>query len=168
VQRGSKIDLMGGLADGGERQGCGANFCAYSALFANVSKVGGEAVADVDHSGGQAPLAQELSDSDAGLRMKMLGEVCRTKFAVGDEQFQSSRRTSEITGHIDAIAGFRARAQYSIARRTGPDDDDISEDSARRLSNVASGEGHLKRSGLVQQAVEKPANPALRKTSGQG
>jgi hypothetical protein len=168
VQGGLKIDFVTGGVDGGEGYGVGPNFRAYSTLLADMGEVGGKAVTDVDHGRGQALLAQELSDGEAGLRVKVLREVSWTKFAAGDKQFQCSRRASEGTGHIDAVARFRARAQYGFALRAGSDDDDIGEDSSGRLGNVAAGEGHLKHIGLVQQAAEKPVNPALRQISRQG
>jgi hypothetical protein len=168
MQGGLKIDFAGWFADGSTGYGLCTNLSPNSTFFTNMSEVGGEAIAQINDGGSQALLAKEISDGDAGLRVEMSGEVSRTKVASGDEQFESSRRPSEITGDIDAVAGFSARAQYGFTPRTGPDDDDISEDSARRLGNVASGEGHLKRIGLVQEAVEKPVNPALRQVSRQG
>lgn len=90
MQSGLKIDFVSRSADRGERYGVGPNFRAHSALFTNMGEVGGEAIADIDHGRGQPPLAQELSDGHAWLRLKMLGEVSRTKFAASDEEFQSS------------------------------------------------------------------------------
>jgi hypothetical protein len=168
VQGGLKLNFVGGPADGGEGYGLCTNLSPNSTFLTNVSEVGGEAVADVKHGGSQAPLAKELSDGDTGPWAKVLREVSGMKSTARKEYFQRRRGSAERASHVDAIAGFSARAQYGLTPRTGPDNDDISEDPARGLGNVAASEVHLKRIGLVQQAVEKPVNPVLRQVSRQG
>ena len=167
VQGGWKINFPARFSDLGEGDGVRANFRANAAFFTKVVEVGGETVADVDHGGGQAPLAQELSDGDSRLGVKVLGEAGGRKLAPGEEQVESSGRASELAGYIDAVAWFRAGTQDGFAHWGGADDYDIGQNSARRLGNIAAGKSQLKRIGQPEQAREKPVKPALRQISRQ-
>src|ERR1700690_3752765 len=62
------------------RDECGLNFGAHAAFFTEVAEVGGEAVAEVDHGGGQTAPAQELTDSYPGLGVEVAGGVCGLVF----------------------------------------------------------------------------------------
>ncbi len=113
-------------------------------------------------------LAQELSDGDSGLGVKVLGEIGGAKFASGEEQFQSGGGAAEFASHVNAVAGFRTRARDGFALWGGADDHDIGQNSGGGLGNVAAGEGHLKCVGQPEQAREKAVDPALRQISRQG
>ncbi len=165
VQGGLKVNFAARFSDVGEGDGVRANFSAHTAFFADVAEVGGEAVAEVDHGGSQVLLAQELSDGDSGLGVKVLGELGGAKFALGEEQAQSGGGTAEFASHVNAVAGFRTRAPDGFALWGGADDHDIGQNSGGRLGNVAAGEGDLKCIGQPEQAREKAVDPVLQQIS---
>src|SRR5271166_2109295 len=57
---------------GNGRQRLGIYHCAGLAFFAEMSEIGGKAVADVDHRRGELLLSQEFSDCEAWLRIEVL------------------------------------------------------------------------------------------------
>jgi hypothetical protein len=53
----------------------GVDFSSYAGLFAEVGEICGEAVAEVDGSGGQAVVGQPEALSDAGMGVEVQGEL---------------------------------------------------------------------------------------------
>lgn len=168
VQRESQIDLAGGLRNAGERYGLGLNLRPHAAFVADMTEVGGKAIAKVDHGGGQAFPAQELSDCDPGLRAKVLAVIGGTKLASGEQQFQGGCGATELTRHVDTVTRLCSGAQYGLLLRGGADHRNICQNSAGGLGNVATRKGHLKSVGQPEQARQKAVNPALWQTLGQG
>src|SRR5271170_7365269 len=66
MQRESKIDLQSRLADPRARERIHLEFRANATFFADVSEIGGKAVAEIDHGRGESFFPQETPNFDAG------------------------------------------------------------------------------------------------------
>src|ERR1700722_14154665 len=79
VQCEIKIHFANRLADLGAGNEGGIEFGAHAAFFTEVRQVGGEPVASVDHGRSQPLFAQNASEFDSGLRIKVARIVPRVQ-----------------------------------------------------------------------------------------
>src|ERR1700690_111633 len=147
------------------RDECGLNFGAHAAFFTEVAEVGGEAVAKVDHGGGQTAPAQELTDSYPGLGVEVAGIVCGLDFPSGAKRLQRRRRFAQSAGYVYTVSGAGAGAKNGFALGDRPHDHDVGEGSIWRLRGIAAGERNVELGCEVQKPVEKAVHPALRNLS---
>jgi len=81
VQCGLKIDFAGRLVDLRQRNGVRRDLRANSALVTDVSEVGREAVAEIDHGRSEISFTQNPANFDSRNRIEVAGEVGGPKFS---------------------------------------------------------------------------------------
>ena len=114
-----------------DRQRVGGNLRADAGLAAEVGKVGGEPVAEVDGGGGEAAAQQCQPHGDAGLRAAVAdGPRCRVVHRCGKalgcallaapfHLGQFGGRATQFAGHVEGVAG-RVRRCAAARGPLGP------------------------------------------------
>jgi len=103
-------------------------------LLAEMSEVGGEAVAQVEGGGGHAVALEPEALTDARLRIEVRGEqrfqlfgdegrVRRVRLGLGQlgQACESGGGSAESAGDVEQIAGARAGAEQRVALGNGAD-----------------------------------------------
>ena len=132
---------------------------------AEVSEIGGEAVAEINAGGREAAAKEGLADGEA-----RLGEEMRViirggggaEFARGGgERCELGCSSSEGSGDVEEVAGAGSGAAEGSAGGSGAEEDDVGEDVVcRGLRGVSSSERDVVRGGKCEEAVEEAIEPA--------
>lgn len=130
-----------------------------------MSKVGGEAVAEVDGCGGEVALKERCADGESWLREEVR-VVCGGCGSGGTVGFQQSGEfgvsTAERAGDIESITGLRTGASQREAVRSGANENDIGEDEVCwRFGGVATGERYIVLLRESTESAKKSFDPAL-------
>ena len=142
----------------------GADF----AFVADVAEVGGEAVAGVDHGGGEFLLAQILADGDARVGVEVARMFRRLQLLAATEFCECGDGEAEGSGHVEDVAGAGSGAEDGFAFGDAAEDDDVGEDTVGRLGGIAAGKGDGVLLRQLQEAGDEAVNPALGKVGGNG
>ena len=143
------------------------DFCAHSAFLADVSEVGGESIAEIDHGRGETPVRQCPAHLNPWGWMEVTGIVRRPQLSSGEQQIQSSGRSAQLASHINAIPGTRPRAPDCLTARRRTNDHDICQNSVSGLGRISAGEHHVKLVRQLQQTPQEAVDPGLRQIPGQ-
>jgi hypothetical protein len=154
--------------DGQQR---GIDLGNYARLEAEMGKIGGEAVADVDGGGGQAVPDEPKTLTNAGLRVEVRSQLgvqlpgnSEWDGAGGPGSSQLGNpvkgggRSSEAAGDVEVVAGARSGAEQGLSLRNAADENNIGNRDGR-LGEVAAGQRSLVSGGEGQEAVEKGVHP---------
>ena len=111
VERKLELDCPRRLTHPGERDRFCLQLGSHATFFADVGKIGREAVAGVDHRGSETLLAQVVPQFDSRLGEEMPGVFSGIQLALGllPHLRNGGRRTAQFSAHIDAVAGPRPR-----------------------------------------------------------
>lgn len=145
----------------GDGQLAGIDHRRDAALFANMSQIDGESIAEINHCGGEAALAQPGSNPEPRFGKEMPAARSGTDLHAGKKLFQSRGRAAKLTGHVDEISGPRSGAQQRPSSGDLAEDNDIRRDLVGGRS-ITSGELHAEASGQRGKATEKIIGPFLR------
>ena len=143
----------------------GVDLGAEAGGFAEMSEVGGEAIADVDGGGGEPAAEKRCADFEARLRVEMWvrGRGSGSGWAVGGEQGgELGVGSTERAGDVEGVAGVCSGAAQGAARWSGADEDDVGEDEVGGgLGGIATGEGGVVLRGEGAETVEETFDPSL-------
>src|SRR5579864_2740117 len=123
----AQLDLQTSFPDGRPRKSRNEDFCSHSRLFANVRKVGREAVAQIDHGACKALRSQKLADNDPWDRMKVPGKIRDSSLSTREQLMQCRRGAPQLPGNINPVPGARSRTQNRRPARYRSKHDDVRE-----------------------------------------
>jgi len=79
-----QIDFVSWLPDAGAGDGRSLDLRANTTLFADMPKVGGKAIAEIDHGRGKTFFEQKPANLDSRHGMEVLGEISLPKFLASE------------------------------------------------------------------------------------
>ncbi len=153
----------------GER-GC-VDFRRDGRFLAEMQKVGGEAVADIDHGVDEGAKTATEGETRLGIEVGVVagswvrGGAGEARSAGEGEEFGGG--SAEDAGDVEEVAGLRGGAEARGVARKLAEGDDVGGDRAGRLRGVASGEGDAMLAGEGEETFEESVEPGAGQARGE-
>lgn len=149
------------MIEPGSGDGSFADFGTHRALFANMTEIGREAVAQIDHGMSNALLAQELTYNEARSWQTPATRASIFPVASRIKSSQLSSCSPQLPSYIDAISNPRTGAQNSSTPWNGSNHDNVGKDFFRRFGCIAPRQRDSESRCEPHQTREKSINPRL-------